>query len=308
MDLLKAFLSIIVAFLPMYLINRLIKYWEKRAHERKMQALKIEWENKRMLQRQQEIEAESKKKKTLIPERETAVLLKNKLELELKNRKKQEEAATKQRIKQKEEKAKAEEQQKIFQEQERQKYEFEIWIKNNYKPNWLEFQEVFEQQGIKHFYHFTDNSNIPAIKLHKGLYSWADAQRIGIEIPRPGGGDLSRSLDQRYGLQNYVRVSFTKSHPMLYIAKNDGRIIEPVLLEISLDVAYLNETRFSNMNATKTGHSQGKNIEDLKNIRFDLVKQPNHFDIQDDEKHFYQAEILVKQKIELKHITKIIKL
>jgi hypothetical protein len=90
---------------------------------------------------------------------------------------------------------------------------------------------------------------------------------------------------------------------MLYIAKRENRILNPVILEIDVSVAYFEETRFSNMNATKTGHQQGKNVEDLSRIKFEIVKQPNHFDISDSEKHFYQAEILVLEKIPIEFIT-----
>ena len=56
----------------------------------------------------------------------------------------------------------------------------------------------------------------------------------GISILKPGGGNLSRSLDARDGLQHYVRVSFVKDHPMMFVAMNEQRISNPVVLEIDL--------------------------------------------------------------------------
>jgi hypothetical protein len=175
----------------------------------------------------------------------------------------------------------------------------------NFKTNWQEFQRVFKQNRVIKLYHFTDRANLPSIRNKGGLYSWWKADELGIEVPMPGGIGFGRDLDRRHGLQNYVRLCFTKQHPMLYIAKREGRIINPVILEIKLEVAYLKETRFSNMNATKNGHQQGKTLADLERIRFDLVLQPNQFDISDAEKHFYQAEILVLEKIPLNYITNI---
>ena len=194
---------------------------------------------------------------------------------------------------------------KIFieeQRQDKQRFNSPIEI---YKTNWKDFQRVFQQNNVIKLYHFTDSRNLSSIRQNGGLYSWWKAEELKIEVPMPGGVGFGRDLDRRYGLQNYVRLCFTKQHPMLYIAQREGRVLNPVILEIKLDVSYFKETRFSNMNATKTGHKQGLLLEDLKRIRFDLVMQPNHFDISDNEKHFYQAEVLVLEKIPIEFITNI---
>jgi hypothetical protein len=173
------------------------------------------------------------------------------------------------------------------------------------KTNWQEFQKVLQQNGITTLYHFTDRANIKSIKEHGGLFSWHYCNTKGIEIPLPGGGSLSRNLDMRYSLQDYVRVSFTKNHPMMYIAQNDGRIQNPVILTISLDVCNFANSRFANMNATKNGHSQGTNLSNLQAIHFGTVKRPNHFDLDETEKPYYQAEVLVKTWIPIEYITNI---
>jgi hypothetical protein len=116
---------------------------------------------------------------------------------------------------------------------------------------------------------------------------------------------LSRQLDCQYGLQDYVRVSFTEKHPMMFFSKKEGRIQNPVILKISLDVAYFANTRFANMNATKTGHRQGVSLDDLKAIHFETVKLQNHFDLDDSEKSYYQAELLIKTWIPIEYITNI---
>lgn len=186
-------------------------------------------------------------------------------------------------------------------QQEREKLET-LLVK---KPNWQDFQQILQQNEITTLYHFTDIANIRSIKEHGGLFSWYYCDMNGIDIPLPGGGSLSRDLDKRYYLQDYVRVSFTRNHPMMYVAKNDNRIKNPVILEIKLDVAYLENTCFADMNATKNGHTQGANLDNLKVIHFRTVKQPNHFDLDESEKPYYQAEVLVKTWIPIKYITNI---
>jgi phenylpyruvate tautomerase PptA (4-oxalocrotonate tautomerase family) len=173
------------------------------------------------------------------------------------------------------------------------------------KPNWQEFQQILQQNGITTLYHFTDRANIRSIKENGGLFSWHYCDVNDIEIPLPGGGSLSRDLDRRYSLQDYVRVSFTRNHPMMYVARNEGRIQNPVILEISLDVCSFVQTRFANMNATRNGHHQGQNLDDLNRIHFRTVKLPNHFDLDESEKPYFQAEVLVKTWIPIKYITNI---
>ena len=173
------------------------------------------------------------------------------------------------------------------------------------KQNWQEFQQVLQQNGVITLYHFTDRANIASIKKYGGLYSWDYCDKNDIIIPYQGGGTLSRDLDRKYSLQDYVRVSFTRNHPMMFVAQNEGRIQNPVILTISLDVCYFQETRFANMNATKTGHKQGKNLENLQSVHFNTVKQINHFDLDELEKPYFQAEVLVKTWIPIKYITNI---
>ena len=110
---------------------------------------------------------------------------------------------------------------------------------------------LLRQNGITRLYHFTDRANIQSIIDNGGLYSWKACDNKGISVKRPGGSATSRSLDQYRGLENYVRLSFTRNHPMMYVAQNDGRISNPVILEIDLSVVNLATTKFSDRNATK---------------------------------------------------------
>ena len=175
-------------------------------------------------------------------------------------------------------------------------------ISTERKENWSAFKQVLDNNGIRYLYHFTDRRNIPSIKRHGGLFSWQYCDTHGITIPSPGGIGFGRNLDLRYGLEDYVRLSFCREHPMKYIAMKDGRIQNPVVLLIDIEVAYLKDTLYSDMNATKTGHKTGGTLSDLNKIRFDIVKLPNHFDLEEPEKSFYQAEILVKTFVPKRYI------
>lgn len=175
------------------------------------------------------------------------------------------------------------------------------------KSNWQEYLQVLKDNGITKLYHFTDRDNLDSIINNGGLYSWMDCENKGIKIEKPGGGDLSRKLDTDRNLQNYVRVSFTTNHPMMYVAMNDGRISNPVILEIDPEVVTWKGTKFSNMNATikRLTPTIGESIQELNKIHFHSVKAPKHFDLSESEKPYFQAEVLVKNFIPIDYIKNI---
>ena len=170
------------------------------------------------------------------------------------------------------------------------------------KFNWREFQRVLQENGITAFYHFTDYHNLKSIKENKGLYSWHYADSNGIIINFPGGDTLSRDLDKRYGLQDYVRVSFCTNHPMQYRLEQRERNL--ALLEVDIEVAYYENTIFCNINSTDSSHSKGTELNDLERIRFSATKRRFVSREDQDFKH-NQAEVLVKTWIPLEHITNI---
>lgn len=175
----------------------------------------------------------------------------------------------------------------------------------NKRSNWQEFKAILEQYGITKLYHFTDRDNLESIIKHGGLYSWMDCERKGIQIAKPGGGDLSRSLDRRGNLQDYVRVSFTTQHPMMFVAMQDGRISNPVVLEIDPEVIYWAESKYADCNATRNGAIVGGALEDFKRIHFTSVMVRKHFDLPEEEQPYFQAEILIKNYIPLEFIKNI---
>lgn len=174
-----------------------------------------------------------------------------------------------------------------------------------YKNNYDEFKKLIEQHYITTLYHFTDRENLESIIKNGGLYSWADCEQKGISISKPGGSLDSRNLDRRDNLQNFVRVSFVKEHPMMYVAMNDGRISNPVVLEIDPEVIYWQDSLYADRNATKNGALVGSSIDDFSQLHFNSFKAKKHFDLDADEQKFYQAEVLVKNHIPLQFIKNI---
>lgn len=169
--------------------------------------------------------------------------------------------------------------------------------------NSADFLAILKKHGISKLYHFTDRDNLDSIVANGGLYSWADCEDRSISIPKPGGSSSSRSLDSRDGLQHYVRLSFTPKHPMMFVAMNDGRISNPIILEIDIDVILDETTKFSDRNATKNGALVGNDLDAFKRIHFDSLKANTHFDLPPEEQMYFQAEVLVKNQIPLSAIT-----
>jgi hypothetical protein len=178
----------------------------------------------------------------------------------------------------------------------------EIFKQQRCKSDWQQYQTILNNKNINTLYHFTDRANLQSIKRHGALYSWHYCVSNDIEIPMPGGDDLSRSLDRRYNLQNFVRISFTRNHPMMYIALNQNRINNPVILEIDPEVVLWKNAKYANKNATRNDVSIGSEIDDFKKIRFDIVKLNKHFDLDDADKPYFQAEILILEKIPVEFI------
>ncbi len=174
------------------------------------------------------------------------------------------------------------------------------------KQNWQEFEQVLKDGKITKLYHFTDFENLESIIKHGGLYSWADCRDKGIKIPKPGSSGPSRSLDERDHLEHYVRLSFVEDHPMKFVAMNEERISNPVVLEIDLEVALWDDTLYADRNATRSGAIVGGDFANLMTVRFGLFnRMMRYFDMTEEAKMHYQAEVLVKNFIPLKYITNI---
>ena len=175
----------------------------------------------------------------------------------------------------------------------------------NRRKDYEEFKKVLKKYNISRFYHFTDRDNIESIVKNGGLFSYGDCIRRGIRINRPGGSELSHKLDYKENLQDYVRVSICKKHPMMFTAIQDERIVNPVLLEIDTDVLFIDGNIFSDKNAVRNDSNKGTSFVDFNRIHFSTVIQRSQFDVEEEEQEYYQAEILVPHHIPLHYILNI---
>lgn len=167
------------------------------------------------------------------------------------------------------------------------------------KPDSEQILKILKENNIECFYHFTSRKNIKSIVNYGGLFSWDYLTRHNIPIPVAGGGDTSRSLDKRYGLEDYVRLSFCSSHPMAQRLKEEGE--EIVVLRIDVRAATWKDSLFSDINATDNDHHVGGRWFDLDRIDFDATQRERIFSFEDDFKK-HQAEILVKTFVPIKYI------
>ncbi|WP_156394377.1 DarT ssDNA thymidine ADP-ribosyltransferase family protein [Mesorhizobium sp. Root172] len=102
-------------------------------------------------------------------------------------------------------------------------------------------------------YHFTDRRNLPVIKEMGGLYPLAQLDQKKVKVPAPGGNEWSRDADALKGMGNYVHLCFRSTHPMEYVARQDGRITDTIFLQIHPSVMQFMGVRFTNDVANKAG-------------------------------------------------------
>lgn len=169
------------------------------------------------------------------------------------------------------------------------------------KPMWKNIKPFLESQNIIKFYHFTDLRNLKSIIRLGGLKSWSQLDAMHVNYYKQSNR-LSRELDLRRGLQNYIRLSFISYHPMVERSIRGGKKI--IILQISVDIAYLGETLFSDKNATDRDVNISSKFDFLKTINYSIFQQ-RYYDLGFIEKKQYQAEILVRDFLPIKYITNI---
>lgn len=165
-----------------------------------------------------------------------------------------------------------------------------------FKVDFTDIYQVMKNHNITCLYHFTDASNIESIK-RLGLLSPKEIQRRSIN-PTFSSTSKSRKADADMGLDDYIRLSFIKSHPMMFTAMT-AKGIHPRIIEVNPLVALMPNVFFSDRNALRRGANIGGSASDLQKVRFDLVLGSTaYYDLSSArEKSYYQAEIIVKQRI-----------
>jgi hypothetical protein len=97
----------------------------------------------------------------------------------------------------------------------------------------------------------------------------------------------------------YIHLSFTSEHPMLFTAKKEGRIPNPVLLKLKLDVVDIDGVRYTTDVSNKSGVELLTENEAINQIDFEGLRS-NDFERK---KTASKSEILVPKFIPLNMIT-----
>jgi len=126
----------------------------------------------------------------------------------------------------------------------------------------------FKFDGV---WHFTDKSNVKSIAQNGGLLSLGELERKGILIPSPGGNQWSHDADKMKGLHEYVHLAFVDDHPMLFRAKQDERIKEPVWLKIKAEILLCEDVLFCSDVSNKSGVETLTPIEAKDAIDFEVL-------------------------------------
>ena len=221
-------------------------------------------------------------------------------EAERKRQEEERQRAEEQRKKEEEKRRKLEEE-KRKEEQKRREQQRKEEQRQRDKEKTL-IGNVLNQHFVKCFYHFTSRKNLASIRKYGGLYSWQYLKNHNIDIPMQGGGELSQGLDQYNGVADYVHLSFCSDHPMAYRHIQNGEDI--VVLEISTDVAMLDGTMFSDMNAVDSKAHCAPGLKGLELVDF-AASRKVYIKSYDPLFKYKQAEILVKTHVPLKYILNI---
>ena len=102
-------------------------------------------------------------------------------------------------------------------------------------------------------YHFTDRRNLEFVRKYGGLHPFNDLVKQGISVPAPGGNQWSRDADEAKGMDRYVHLCFRPSHPMEYMARQEGRIKDSIFLAINASVLRFDGVMFTSDVSNKSG-------------------------------------------------------
>ena len=164
-----------------------------------------------------------------------------------------------------------------------------------------QIRKYLADNGIAHFYHFTERENIENIKRNGGICSLKYCLLNAIEVRTKGDMTLLRDKDAYYQLEDYARLSFCERHPLIKKRQEAGADL--VLLKVKLDVAWRYDTLFSDRDAAQD-HQEGGTIDDLKKVRMEAIRKSN-LEEWDPDYLFNQAEVMVKSIIPLEYIENI---
>jgi hypothetical protein len=157
------------------------------------------------------------------------------------------------------------------------------------------------------FFHFTDTRNIDSIKKH-GILSRRKARELDIEIPAPGGNEWSMKSADRLGLDRYVSLCLTASHPMEYAARQGGQIVTAQYLPIRPDILKVPGVMMTGGVSNKAGIVPDAPGEVLEKLDLEVIYRRTNWkdeSVKERLKAAEKFEILVPDQVRLEYILKI---
>ena len=170
------------------------------------------------------------------------------------------------------------------------------------KDDYRAIGDYLHKNNISFFYHFTEEKNLTNIRRYGGLLSQYQCVMQAIPVRTEASTFMVglREKDNKFGLEDYARLSFCSVHPLIDIRKEKGARL--VRLKVSTDIAYLKDTLFSDKDAA-TEHHHGPGLDDLKRVDFNATSRIVHYDVDPQELCLRnQAEILVRTIIPKEYI------
>lgn len=177
-----------------------------------------------------------------------------------------------------------------------------VHIELKYKQDRNRIREYLRENGVKWFYHFTERGKLSSIKKEGGLLSYRQCLVRGIVMPKTQDMSKSRDIDAAFNLEDFVRVSFCRYLPKIEERKKEDKDL--VLLRISTEVAELEDTLFTDMEATQYNHKHGPTFEDLQKVNI-AATQKSYCNTDDPDYWQYQSEVMIKGMIPIKYILNI---
>lgn len=168
--------------------------------------------------------------------------------------------------------------------------------KEKYKYNPDDYKSFLENNEIDRLYHFTSIRNLESIKKI-GLCSNDYLEQLGV-LPDYVSSSDSRKRDKDMGLGDYVRFSFEHEGQMLIkkIAQGDS-IANYKILEVSPMLIFLKGTKYSKYNTLYRDAIISDNIQVIENLPFPRFHKKKYFQLDEEEKHLYGSEVLVKHNV-----------
>lgn len=169
-----------------------------------------------------------------------------------------------------------------------------------YKCNIETYMDFLIENKIDRLYHFSNRQNLESIRKN-GICSISEMERLGISS-KYSSSDVSRVIDSGKQLSEYVHLSYERDTPMLYKALAEGRLYEYIILEVTPDVIFYKESKFSNINAASNEAVISSDINFFLNLPFSSFHNKKYSCLSEQAKKNYQAEVLVKNNISTNQI------